>query len=571
METDKPVMVRLDKVSFRYPSGDKNSLDAVSASIRKQECVLVAGPTGCGKSTLLKAVSGIIPHASSGIMQGEVWVEGVNSGQSTLPEMAKKAGLVFQSPDDQLFCEYVEDELAFGLENIGVDPRHIPDLVSQALARVGLEGFGSVKIQTLSGGQKQRVAIAAQLAMGAPILALDEPISQLDPAGARDVLGCLQSLREEGLTIILVEHRLSEALRIASRVLIMDKGKLVLDFSPDAIGGYQDQLTKLGLEIPAGVRLGACLNIQSKSIPSVEDIMNSAVFPLLPLNSHHISLVRAEREAAPFIEVKNLCYTYPKTREPVLKDVSFSLEKGEALAVMGRNGSGKSTLLSVLAGLLKPDSGEVLMNGRPLGKKRGRKALLGREIGMVFQNPDLLLIQDSVTEEIAQGLLQKGVPKKQAWREAMEFLRVFGLEKLASMPPWSCSRGQRLQVSLAAALSPGPRVLLLDEPTTGQNKRNIFNMAGLLQKSKTLRSIIFCSHDLSAVCAYAAKLVLLDQGRVIARGPVKEVLGARDLLDRAGVVPHFALELSFATKTAPPLVTAGEWMDRFQSGKEAQN
>ena len=562
-------MVRLDNVSFRYPSGDKNSLDAVSASIHKQECVLVAGPTGCGKSTLLKAVSGIIPHASSGIMQGEVWVEGVNSSCSTLPEMAKKVGLVFQSPDDQLFCEYVEDELAFGLENLGVAPRAIPDLVAKSLARVGLEGFGPAKIQTLSGGQKQRTAIAAQLAMGAPILALDEPISQLDPAGARDVLKCLKSLREEGLTIILVEHRLSEALRIASRVLIMDQGGTVLDFPPDSIGRYQDQLNKLGLEVPAGVRLGACLNLQSHAVPSVEDVAKSAAGRLSASPAYQKPPVGAGRAAAPFIEVKNLCYTYPKTREPILKGVSFSLEKGEALAVMGKNGSGKSTLLNVLAGLLKPDSGEILMDGRPLHKKGGRKAVLGREIGMVFQNPDLLLIQDSVMEEIVQGLLRKGVSKKQARRQAMEFLGVFALEKLAPMPPWSCSRGQRLQVSLAAALSPGPRVLLLDEPTTGQNKKNIFNMAGLLQKSKTLRSIIFCSHDLSAVCAYAAKLILLDQGRVIACGPLKEVLGARDLLDQAGVVPHFALELSFATKTTPPLVTAGEWLDHLQSGKES--
>ena len=551
-------------LGFRYPSTGEPCLDGVSLTIFPGECILLTGPTGCGKSTLLKAISGIIPHASSGEMKGKVLIRGIDSRTCSLPDLAETIGLVFQSPDDQLVCEYVADELAFGLENLGLEPSIIEQRVEASLARVGLEGVGENKVADLSGGQKQRVAIAAQIAMGAPILALDEPISQLDPAGAREVMDCLGAMRQKGLTIVLVEHRLSEALRIATRVVVMDKGRIVLDCASQDIGRHQDLLTRLGLEVPAGLRLAKILDVKEPRIPAVETIASTLATRCAGLDppgyfSTTESVMGAGGTAA-VLEVRDLSFTYPDAGKPALQNISFSLREGDVLALMGKNGSGKSSLLSVLAGLLKPGSGKIVLGGKGVNGRRKRRLGIGNGMGILFQNPDLFLIRDSVLEEVVPGFLGRGMSVDQARRAAMDFLGVFGLKDLSHLPPWSVSRGQRLQTCLAAVLSPGPRVLLLDEPTTGQNRENILNIGRLLKSSETLQAMVLCSHDLDAVCRHATHLALIDQGQFIAYGPLREVLSEPEALARAGVIPHFALALSYATQTRPPLVTTREWI-----------
>ena len=561
MEGGQPVIVHIDNLSFQYPSGRENSLNRVSFSIFQKESLLITGPTGCGKSTLLKAMSGIIPHASSGKMSGRVLIVGQNTRDCSLPSLSRDLGLVFQSPDDQLFCDLVEDEIAFGLENLGYNSKNIASRITDSLIQVGMEGFESAKTQELSGGQKQRVAIAAQLAMGAPILALDEPLSQLDSAGAREVLDCLENLRQQGLTIIIVEHRLSESLHISTRVIVMDSGAVVMDFKPDRIASYQDAMEQLGLEIPAGVRIGKALKMEQTGIPTVSAIADCV--PCINRNPvcHKSIPNNPGTGGSPLLKVDDVVFSYPGCATPALNHVSLSVKDGETWAVMGKNGSGKSTLLGIISGLLKPQSGLATLRNRATGNGRRRSLSLGQGVGILFQNPDLLFTQDSVLDEISVGFLHGGFPKDKARSMALEFLKTFGLDDFSDMPPWSFSRGQRLQVALAAVLSPGPRVLLLDEPTTGQNKRNILNLSNFLCENKMLKSIIMCSHDLGAVCRHATHLALMDQGRIFAGGPLRELLSREDLLKQAEIVPHFALELSYATQTVPPLITTGEWMD----------
>ncbi len=565
-------MLRIKELEYRYPSVRELCLKKVTLSVSSKECVLLTGPTGCGKSTLLKAMSGIIPHASSGEMRGEVRIGGLDSMACSLPGLAEKIGLVFQSPDDQLVCEYVEDELAFGLENLGVAPEIIAQRVEESLARVGLKDCGANKVADLSGGQKQRVAIAAQIAMGTPILALDEPISQLDPAGAREVMNCLDSMRQNGLAIILVEHRLSEALRAATRVVVMDRGRIILDCPTEEIGRHQDVLQNLGLEVPAGLRLARLVGMQGHTIPNLEIIaaeIQTRGMEIVSRIASPLPSPRASVGGSAVLEIQDLCFTYPGARRELLSNVSFSLKDGEILALMGKNGSGKSTLLSILAGLLKPSSGKIVLGDtKTNGWRKGRIAI-GKGMGLLFQNPDLFLIKDSILEEVVPGFQARGMRPVQAREAAMEYLKSFGLERFAHMPPWSVSRGQRLQVCLAAVLASEPAVLLLDEPTTGQNRENILNIGRLLQSCRPLRSIVLCSHDLHAVCRHATHLALMDQGELIACGPLREILAQPETLERAGVIPHFELALSYAAQISPPLVSVREWEDACTAQKDA--
>ena len=556
MDPGQKIMIRLDRVGFTYPSRSEPALSDIDFSVPAGQAVLLTGPTGCGKSTLLKVITGIIPLESSGRMTGRVLAAGRETRDSTVAELAETLGLVFQSPDDQLFCSTVGEEVGFGPYNLGLDSRRIDLAVDRALKQTGLSGFHQRPVNQLSGGQKQRVAIACQLAMEPKLLALDEPISQLDPQGAAEVIACLGLLKKNGLTIFLVEHRLSEVMNLVDRVMVMDQGKIVLDTGREDLAAHIPLLQTLGLEIPESLdiagRLG--LKLQGDWDRDLLDLAgaftaNGRDFPgRQPIAPARSPLMRIERAS----------YTYGRSESPALDEIDLTVEAGEVLAVLGHNGSGKTTLLRLMAGLFKPNQGCVLLRDRPLINRKA--AVTGDRIGFLFQNPDLFLIESTVDRELLSGPDHLKFNKTESRTRARDLAVRLDLMPYGDLPPWTLSKGQRLRVALGAILAMKPGLLLLDEPTTGQNQENIYKLLETVKVDHHVKTVVFCSHDLEAVSRIADRVVLLKQGRILARGNPRQILGDPDLLREAGLKPTVPVRLSLAMGLEPPALTREEFI-----------
>lgn len=525
-------MIEIDNFSFWYPGREAPSLDQVSLTIGAGEFVLLTGPTGCGKSTLLKCLNGIIPHLSGGRSQGEVAIGGHATRMMTMAELSSQVGLVQQSPDDQIFATVIQDEVAFGPENLCLTRAEIENRLAWALQAVDLGNYRHRSTAALSGGQKQRLAIASTLALQPRILALDEPISQLDPQGAGEVMSVIQKLnREYGVTIVMVEHRIHEVVQYVDRIVVMNDGSLVFDAPARQAMTQAELFVEMGLRLPETVEIGRRLKSDRVALTVREtvDILKSG-----GLKEREPSAVcgKPAPVGAPVLEIEDLFYGYSKNDRPVLNGIHVTIRRGERVALMGRNGAGKSTLLAHMAALLVPRQGTVKVAGSIITHKQ--KLPLGT-VGLVMQNPDLMLFQSSVRREVQFGLRNlKTTPSVMNERcsQAVQGLALTGLQ---DDPPLSLSRGQRLRTAIAAILAMRPEIIFLDEPTTGQDKRNIENlMSALLDQVET---IIFCTHDIETAISYATRVIVLDEGRIVADDVPRKVFADAPLLNRSGLKP----------------------------------
>jgi energy-coupling factor transport system ATP-binding protein len=552
-------MITFKNVSFKYAGRSDLSVQEVSFSVPRGQCVLLTGRTGCGKSTLLKILGGIIPHESAGEMRGLVVVNGIETRMSSLPYISQYVGMVFQSPDDQLFCNTVRDEISFGPENLGLPPTEIRKRVGGALARVGLEGFEERQTTRLSGGQKQRVAIASQLAMGPVVLALDEPVSQLDPSGTAEIVKCLDDLKQRGITIVLVEHRVNDVIGIVDRIMVMDQGRVVLDIDGKDLPVNTGVFKTLGLKVPDAVQIAGAVS-RKWSREWTGNLIDEVMKLKLPKQSYRYESPAGSNggKKRRVASLRDISFAYPGVREPSLKGVSLDIYSGDIIAIMGRNGSGKSTLLSILSGLNQPTAGNADMNG--LSSLKGLWHRNTGRVGMVFQNPDLQLFEDSVWAELEFSQKNLGVDKVVRMfrnRSLVGMLRLEGLEKI---PPHALSKGQRLRVVIGAVLAMDPRLLLLDEPTTGQNEENICNLIRTIRNESGIEAVLFCTHDFETAVRFANRALLMKEGCIVADGPAREVLGSEEALKEAGLLPSLSFMLSRKSGISPPALTVEEFI-----------
>ena len=591
-------LLTISKLSYTYPGREEPSLVEVELSIGAGEFVLVSGPTGCGKSTLLRTMNGLIPHDSGGRLEGKVEVLSRDTREAGIVWLASRVGLVFQGPEDQLFSSRAEDEVAFGLENLQVEPGQIAERVRWALEEVGMASSTGVPVAELSGGQKQRLAIASVIAMRPRVLLLDEPLSQLDPAGAEQVLDVLQRLRRDlDIAIVLVEHRMHNVVHLADRVVLMDAGRIVLDCPADHAFDDLGLYEKLGLRVPEPVELMRKLgrDERPRSADEAVRLLRAGERAVRKSASPKSTGPKSTRMTEPLVELKNLSVRYTRRTPEVLKGLDLTVYPGDVVAVMGPNGSGKSTLLYTILGELRPSSGSGRVLGEDVTKWRHRR--LGVEVGMLLQNPDLMLLSDRVEEEVSAGPRNLGLSAEEVERRTLEVMKALGLEGLASEPPLALSRGQRLRVALASILSMTPRLLLLDEPTTGQDRSQVESMMDHLVGIRTgeqgnrrageqenrrageqenrraggkettrfipcspwdgkgdrspnrkapvpFSTVIFCTHDVLTASRYAHKVVVLVEGRVLASGTPAEVFSDDEALKQAHLHPPLAVEIA---------------------------
>ena len=563
--------IEIDSLHFTYPSRNTPTLRGIDAKVNPKAFILLTGPTGCGKSTLLRTMNGLIPHASGGKLSGSVHVNGASVAEQPIAATCQQVGLLFQNPEEQLFCIIVEDEIAFGLENLGLPSHEIDRRIDSALTQVGLVGFRNRQIASLSSGQKQRVALACVCAMQPQMLLLDEPTSYLDPQATHDILEIIRDLnRKLGITVIVAGHQVNEIVPLCSRVWLMNEGKLVSDLPIDQAFTDLKRYSQLGVQVPELAQVAEKLGYAERplTLDHAVRLFANPIQDSKQLRSHLNELPKspisssasssADRLTNPtpvptqtppanpnniLAEVQNLSFRYPQTSVDVLKDISFQIRGGEVVAIMGANGSGKTTLLLHLIALLRPSAGQVLIKNQDTRRCKPRH--LAGQVGIVFQNPDLLLQAATVSEEVGFGPKNLKLSRQEVEERLKEILLMFDLETLTAEAPYALSRGQRQRTAVAASFSLYPDLLLLDEPTTGQDYYHLQQLMRMLEDTMKAqnKTVIFCTHDAHLTLEYASRVLLLHRGELIFDGTPDAAFANPERLEQASLVPPLTMQL----------------------------
>jgi energy-coupling factor transport system ATP-binding protein len=512
-------MIQFDHITYRYPDTESAILRDLSLEIEEGEFLLVIGPSGAGKSTLLRCLNGLVPHFYGGTIAGQVRVAGRDPVALGPRGMADLVGFVLQDPEAQFVVDKVEDELAFALENQGIDPLLMRKRVEEALDQLNIADLRWRSVHTLSGGERQRVAIAAVMTLQPRVLVLDEPTSQLDPQAAEEVLDTLVKLNHDlGLTVVLSEHRLERVVQYVDRILylpgegqppILDEPRAVLqqvDLTPPLITlakalGW----SPLPLTIKEGRRFAKQGSRLKAQVSSLQSPTSNSQYPIS-------------------ISVQGLGFSY--NGHPALQDVSLEVRRGEFVALMGRNGSGKTTLLKQLVGLLKPHHGQVEISNPhypiSLNTRQSTVEEIIRLVGYVPQNPNALLFNDTVRQELDFTRRGHRLPPG----DYRPLLDTLGLTAYADRYPRDLSVGERQRAALASILVAEPDILLLDEPTRGLDYQQKAALTAFLQREKARgRTIIMATHDVELVAQCADRVILLGDGQIVVDGPARQVMG----------------------------------------------
>ncbi|MFV9424207.1 ABC transporter ATP-binding protein [Microbacterium sp. S1037] len=559
---DTAALLSLRNVTITHLEASAPTPSAVSFDVHPGEVVLILGPSGSGKSTLALAMNGLVPHTVPATVEGMVRVAGQDAATATVAELATTVGMVFQDPDAQLITGTLLDEVAFGPENLRLPVADVLARAEAALRRMGLWHRRHESPDVLSGGGRQRLAIACALAMGSPLLVLDEPTANLDPAGVDDVYSALRDVVAAGdRAIVLVEHNLDAAVELVDRVVVLDgTGCLVADGPVDAI--LRDRaadLHALGVWLPTATL--AALRLEQSGhrfdrLPLTPAELRAALVDT-PEPVAAAAPLRAPHRGDALVRVEGLRLS--RGRTPVLHGVDLEVRAGEFVAVVGANGAGKTTLVQAIAGVLRPPRGTVRIDG--LDVRRVDARALSRHVGFVFQNPEHQFIATTVFDEIAHGLRAQRLDGRrlddaEVRRRTDDLLARFGLADKAGIHPFLLSGGQKRRLSVGTALVGGARLLVLDEPTFGQDRARADELLALLDDLRESgTTIIVVTHDMQVVAEHADRLIVVDDGRIVADGPTAHVFADDALLARAGLRPP-PLREAFAGLSSHPELAA---------------
>jgi energy-coupling factor transport system ATP-binding protein len=563
-----PPAIEITALSYAYEGEPDFILRDISLTVRDGEFVLILGPSGCGKSTLLQVLNGTIPHTLKGTLRGEAFVRGQKVAETKVSDFATEVGMVFQDPEAQIINTRVRDEVCFGLENLCYPVGEIIERQAEALAFVGLNGFGDRSIFDLSGGQKQRVSIAAVLAARPKLLVLDEPTANLDPAGMAEVFAVLERLnREAGTTIIMVEHRVDELADMVSRVVMMDGGTIVFDGTPrQAFSRRQSALSEQRQSVPAGAwfpqacefALALCeagrTTLTADEVPlNADQAVSFAISRLAATDAAPATTPAPPPRigATPLLRVQNLAFGYgPK--HPILNGISFDLGHSSIVALCGRNGSGKTTLARLLMRINPPPKGAILLEGKDIAGLGIKE--VASQIGYVFQNPDHQFVTDRVWDEVAYGLVVRGYSDEAIKERVDEVLGIVDLRRYQDKSPFSLSLGERRRLSVATMLVLEPHLLALDEPTIGQDHERAQQLMGLMARlrGRYKTTILMITHDVRLIAEWADRSLVIGGGRLLFDGLPADMFIDEALLKEAGLLQPPVLEISAKLARARP-------------------
>ncbi|WP_068962507.1 energy-coupling factor transporter ATPase [Desulfosporosinus sp. BG] len=576
--------IELSNISYRYPNAVEPSLKNVSLTVEKGKFILLMGSTGAGKTTLSLCLNGLIPQLMEGNLTGQVSVAGKNVGKTAVQSLSKVLGLVLQDPETQIIGRTVEEDTAFGPRNYLVPFEEIKESVNQTLAKVRLKGYNQRLTEELSGGEKQRLAIAGVLVMEPEILVLDEPTSELDPIGRSEIYQTLDDLRRhKDLTILLVEHSSEELIHKADEVVVLNEGKVAWRGLPTELFRNLTLLRQWGIKPLPVSQIG--WNFYEKGwisfaqipldIPSTESLIRG----LLPKYGHQ----QGERQKKDYlkkqesnltdkvkaVQVSNLIYQY-NSGQPALRGINLTIEVGEFVALIGQNGAGKTTLAKHFNGLLKPTSGEVIVEG--MNTLQYETSDLARTIGYVFQNPDHQIFSTTVEKELEFGLKNAGYKGKVIKERIDQVLQYTGLEKFRSVHPFSLGKGERQMIAVASILVLKPKLLIIDEPTTGSDWTGVQTMMTLIRNLNAAgTTIVMISHDMDLVAQYAKRVIVLKDGGIFLDSTPQDVFSNESLLLNSAIVPPQLCRLSSQLKdilAEEILIESSEFTAMFESGEK---
>ncbi len=538
MTTTQEPLVRISDYSCRFDTEAAAVLDSISFDLPPGSFTVLAGSSGSGKTTLALSLIGIPQHVLHATTTGSVIVDGADVASETVAAMAQRVGVLSQEPESQFVSLYVRDEIVFGAENLLLPRAEILRRLESVTQRVGIVGIEDRFVQQLSGGQKQKVAIASVMVMEPKILILDEPTANLDPASARQVWQLAAELRRQGTAILAIEKNLDYVTTLADRLLVLDRGRNIHDGAPrETIEAHGPELLELGMLLPGTAELE--LQARQRGAPPAQP---------LPLTADEAYQAYAGRtfRAAPraaaaegsgevVVHAEAISHTYPNGHH-ALRDASLEVRAGEVLAIVGPNGSGKTTLVKSLVGLIRPTSGRISVLGEDASRLSLRE--MARRIGFVFQDPEHQFVKDSVIDELRFSLTVAGVPEAEMEPRIAAILKTLDLEGLEERHPFSLSGGQKRRLSVAVVIISRPTILILDEPTYGQDRagtNELMESALRLMRDPTsgTKAVVLVTHDMRLVAEVATRAVAMSAGRVRFDGPPDELFADEELLTEA--------------------------------------
>ena len=562
MTEKKSPIISFKNFSFQYRAQKKPTLKEINLDIYPGERVLIAGPSGCGKSTLAGCINGLNPFSNPGECSGELIVDGVDAPKSSIFQLSAYVGTVLQDPDGQFIGLTVGEDIAFALENSCMPQDEMHEITRHAAELVGIQDHLDFAPHELSGGQKQRVSLAGVMVDQVKILLFDEPLANLDPATGKQTIELIDEIQEKtDTTVVIIEHRLEDVLwRDVDRIVLMGDGKILADLHPDELlstrlleeNGIREPLYLTALRY-AGVELAPAkkpAHVDSVVIDEADRKKMTDWFWSRPA-------AEAEKEHEPLLEVRNLTFGYERGRQ-TLRDVSLTIHKGEMVSIVGKNGAGKSTFSKLVCGFETPDSGEILFQGRDLLQENIRHR--AKHIGYVMQNPNQMISKTMIFDEVALSLRNMGKSEEEILEKVEETLKVCGLFPFRNWPVSALSFGQKKRVTIASVLVQDPKLIILDEPTAGQDFHHYTEimefLRGLNEKGVT---VVMITHDMHLMLEYTPRALVFADGRLIADRSAAAVLCDPQLIRQAALKETSLFTLANQLGISP----AEEFVQRF--------
>ena len=562
MTEKKSPIISFKNFSFQYRAQKKPTLKEINLDIYPGERVLIAGPSGCGKSTLAGCINGLNPFSNPGECSGELIVDGVDAPKSSIFQLSAHVGTVLQDPDGQFIGLTVGEDIAFALENSCMPQDEMHEITRHAAELVGIQDHLDFAPHELSGGQKQRVSLAGVMVDQVKILLFDEPLANLDPATGKQTIELIDEIQEKtDTTVVIIEHRLEDVLwRNVDRIVLMSEGEILADLHPDELlstrlleeNGIREPLYLTALRY-AGVELAPAkkpAHVDSVVIDEADRKKMTDWFWSRPA-------AEAEKEHEPLLEVRNLTFGYERGRQ-TLRDVSLTIHKGEMVSIVGKNGAGKSTFSKLVCGFETPDSGEILFQGRNLLQENIRHR--AKHIGYVMQNPNQMISKTMIFDEAALSLRNMGKSEEEIREKVEETLKVCGLFPFRNWPVSALSFGQKKRVTIASVLVQDPELIILDEPTAGQDFHHYTEimefLRGLNEKGVT---VVMITHDMHLMLEYTPRALVFADGRLIADRSAAAVLCDPQLIRQAALKETSLFTLANQLGISP----AEEFVQRF--------